>query len=495
MRREITILFTAISLVFAGCSVFDSDDEIEKQHEPVIIEFTIDPGLGYRGDMFLFSWKTEGADRVRIEPSISDPGEDLPVSGQVSRELLYSSWYTLTAENDLGSVSTNTWVEVRYREGSNWPLPRADRMNTGRSSYPGPMTNTLKWVYDFDKEPSGTPIINHDGSVIVGGKVLTVINPDGSLKWRVETKTHQVYLSEDGTIHGVLAYQEGYVVPGTITAIHPDGTERWHYTNPDGHRLATLSYGPDGCLIVGSSHQTGYDRIDGYIYYLNKEGDLESRVSTEFGVSSIGMNQDYDIITMENTTKGYYSYLERFTYKGEENIWQDLILSTGYYAPVFDPNDAFYMFRDYGYLSCFGQTPWYLDLPPDCNACNHSPLALGPSGILYTLGCLGCTDDGGYGTGQVLYAIHPQGWIQWHTVLAETDRLYGFGSAVDSEEHIYVSGTSNIYAVNADGSLLWTYDDPAQRFNSLALSLDGTLYALAYDLQTGRKYRLYAFHD
>lgn len=74
------------------------------------------------------------------------------------------------------------------------------------------------------------------------------------------------------------------------------------------------------------------------------------------------------------------------------------------------------------------------------------------------------------------------------------DAPHGNSIVVDSDETIYASAKGHIYSLSGDGTLLWDYVNNDYSFGALALSFDGSLYALAINLDTNIM-SLFAFQD
>lgn len=107
---------------------------------------------------------------------------------------------------------------------------------------------TTAWTSTVDTGYYVNPAIATDGTIIMGGKQLTALNPDGSIFWQHPARTaagkNPKYLSpaiaDDGTIYaGQIAYTN-------LVALNPDGTERWARPDLEG----TPAVGPDGTVYV-----------------------------------------------------------------------------------------------------------------------------------------------------------------------------------------------------------------------------------------------------
>ena len=147
-----------------GLSPEDMPIAITGQDGPEILYFTISPEVGHMGDWYCFAWETRGADRVTIEPSITDLV--LSPTGVVAGQVLYSTWFTLTAEKNGRIARKKAWVEVWFPGGSAWRMPRADASNSAYSPYPGPITNSIKVDLSNEKVKNSEITIGMDCSIL-----------------------------------------------------------------------------------------------------------------------------------------------------------------------------------------------------------------------------------------------------------------------------------------------------------------------------------------
>jgi outer membrane protein assembly factor BamB/nitrous oxidase accessory protein NosD len=101
-----------------------------------------------------------------------------------------------------------------------------------------------------------------------------------------------------------------------------------------------------------------------------------------------------------------------------------------------------------------------------------SPI-IGADGTIY----VASYDNSGF-LEPALYAINPNGTLQWNTTLANTSFIYG-NLAIGSDGTIYVPGHSFLYAVNPDGTIHWTYAFADHQATSPSIGPDGTIYIIA----------------
>jgi outer membrane protein assembly factor BamB len=120
----------------------------------------------------------------------------------------------------------------------------------------------IRWTYvagGRDAFRHSSPAIARDGTIYVGGvdRRLRAINPDGSLKWTLETNDGSVgvwspAIGTDGTIY--------FGSNGRLYAVRPDGTTRWNVG-------LFCPEGPEDCWGLDSSPSIGRD---GTIYVQSK---------------------------------------------------------------------------------------------------------------------------------------------------------------------------------------------------------------------------------
>ena len=129
---------------------------------------------------------------------------------------------------------------------------------------------TLRWqqeVYSYDS----TPAIGNDGTIYVGGSYeLLALTPSGEQLWAYEVDsllhTSSPAIDEDGTIY-ICSYD------GTVFAINPDGTEKWHYSSGIRSRSSPVIT-KTGQILFTCKDWTTSDGYIGYIGSLSRTGEL-----------------------------------------------------------------------------------------------------------------------------------------------------------------------------------------------------------------------------
>lgn len=99
----------------------------------------------------------------------------------------------------------------------------------------------------------------------------------------------------------------------------------------------------------------------------------------------------------------------------------------------------------------------------------RSSPAIGPDGTIYA------------GGGRHVYAVDPQGDIQW--IYEREDNIFiGSSPAVAADGTIYIGAEDGLlYALNPDGSLKWTFDTDDRIRSSPSIGTDGTIYFGSHD--------------
>lgn len=441
---------------------------------PEVLEFRISPGQGTRGDWFIFSWETVGADSVTISPAIVDLSITLPTSGGIAGRVMYSTWYTLTASKGDQQVTRQAWVEVRYSGGSSWRFPRGDMMNSGRSPYGGPDTNHLAWTFPIgERFYKQAAVIGNDGALYVDTREeLIVVNPDGTLKWKLDEELKYPVLAEDGTI---------YTAAGmNVKALNSDGTEKWSTPISEyggyGYWTGKLGIGHDGSVIA-----CGIQPDYGVITYLTPGGMMEKSVPT-ISVYQMGTTADNRIITYGYDFDRYV--LQSYDYKGTASAGFSPSLVIGYGYPVTDASGRIFV-RANSALRAFdrqGKLLW--ELPQIHSDGVTGGIAQGMYGTLYALAHSASASE------SILHAVHRDGWIKWSVAVpGAMESGSDARVVVDKDENIYCMTDTSVTAVNAESEQIWTYTAPDESFyGSILLSMDGTLYVTGVNT-------LYAFRN
>ncbi len=279
---------------------------------------------------------------------------------------------------------------------------------------------TLKWSHALPFPLDVSPAMARDGTIYVGDywDHFWAINPDGTLKWMVDTDDYfeasSPSVAPDGTVYVADAGE-------TLYAFNPDGTVKWTFDAPNQDRFSTTPViGSDGTIYVGV-----FEHWITNLYAINPDGTLKWSALTGDEVTappSIGSDGTIYVAS-------YSRFLEAFRPDGSL-IWQ------------FEMGDSGW--------------PEY----------NQSAPAIGPDGVIYLGG--GDWDD------PAIFAVNPNGTLRWRF---DTYGQVTSSPAIGSDGAIYVGDWSNqLYAINPDGTLRWLYPAGAQVNSSPAIGSDGTIY-------------------
>ncbi len=325
---------------------------------------------------------------------------------------------SLTATNTAGSDSEVKTGYITVTSGgssggsgladSAWPKIGHDANNTGQSPYTGAQTNTTKWTFYTGAVRYAAPVIGSDGTVYMASKNngLSAMNPDGTQKWHVALSSDSSpAIGSDGTIY---TFSSTY-----LYALNPDGTQKWVSPN-----LGAISYGH---LTVGP---------DGTIYFLD-------------------WNSNLDAVGSDGSLK-----------------WQVYASDADQANPAIGPDGTIYLLS--GWNS--GLDAWNPDGTKKWTYTTADgamgTAVIGPDGTIY------CTCTNGD-----IYAVNPDGTNKWTYNSGADSFLYGnLAMAADGTLYAGSDSSKHILAVNPDGTLKWKSGSTGILTNPPAIGADGTIY-------------------
>lgn len=341
---------------------------------------------------------------------------------------------------------------------SPWPMYKGNPQHTSLSPYDTSHIKPIeKWRFNTDisggsSETSGSemggvessPAIGTDGTVYIGGfsNNFFAINPDGTEKWHFTDPDgwfrSSPAIAQDGTIYigavvnNAMGSKGYYVGTPKLYAINPDGTKKWDFDTGgtyDGF-LGSPVIGPDGTIYVGSGG-IGYHDISfpggRRVWAINPDGTAKW--------------------FFEKAGQAYYT---SFAIGADGTI----------YAPNGDNN--LYAINPDGTEKWAFTAQGYFDGSP----------AIGSDGTIYAGSC----DNN-------LYAINPDGTEKWHftaqdcveatpSIGADGTIYFGaIGQRIGIEE-----ADNNLYAINPDGTEKWRFTTSQGVTGTPAISAEGTLY-------------------
>jgi len=191
---------------------------------------------------------------------------------------------------------------------SAWPMYCHDVMHSGRSPYstadnPG----FEKWRFKTTGWTDGSPVIDNEGNIYIGAKVLYALHPNGTLKWKYDIphkSVHAPAIDEDGTIYfGTIE-----AMPNYLYAIYTiNGSLKWKYNVGD-HIWSSPAIGNDGTIFFGSSNH--------HVYALYPNGTLRWKYSTGNAVlSSPAIGDDGTIYCGSHSNRLFAFYPNNGTVK------------------------------------------------------------------------------------------------------------------------------------------------------------------------------------
>jgi len=340
---------------------------------------------------------------------------------------------------------------------SSWPMYCHDVRHTGQSPYNTINTAGVEnWRISLENWVEGSPVIDKNGIIYIGGIGLFAIYPNGTLKWNI-SRLHIISapaIDEDGIIYvGTI-----YAMPNYLYAFYPNGTLKWKYLTGDSV-FSSPVIGNDRTIYFGqASGDTGY------INALYPDGTLRWRYHTSGVVySSPVIGSDSTVYCGSHDNGLYALYPNNGTMK-----WR---FGTGSWirtAPCIAEDGTIYCVSLDNYLYAVyqnGTMKWRTDV-----GAGTSP-TIGQDGTVYA----------GW---SALYAVNPiNGSIKWTynpgsgrviegaTPAHSADGTIYFGVCVGDDEG------GEIIAINSDGTEKWRATIADERVESApAISEDGTVY-------------------
>lgn len=292
------------------------------------------------------------------------------------------------------------------------------------------LTTTVGYLYALDPDgtvnwqllagaKAGTPVIRHDGVILVNTKDLLAVDKDGNLLWRFQ-KPYFMQVAR-GNILGVAADGTAYYhQEGTVYAVAPDGTERWKYVvDNNGCRAGAISR--DGTLYLASEYHVEALDPTGHRVWRFEGGFGESYSPTGITISQDGT----------------------------------LLVSMGASGPTATTDTVFAVNAD-------GTLRWRHD-PGEA-----APLELvqrGDGTVLFAKSKIGYENDAVEG----VTALDSTGQKLWHAALVGAISL-----VLASDGSLYVAANSSVYGLDPSGTVFW--NQTYQRFpQSLTITPDQRL--------------------
>ncbi len=282
---------------------------------------------------------------------------------------------------------------------------------------------TLKWRVDVGgADDQTTPAIGADGTIYIGTNKnnLYAFNPDGTLKWKFHIESADIVTSpviaNDGTIY--FGDCGGYKESCKVYAVNPDGTEKWSYT-VGAEIYSDPCIGEDGTVYIGSN--------DNYLYALYPNGTLRWRFKAEKKIKCPPSVGDDGTIYVGSHDKYLYAIYPDGSmrwkyYLGFNIVSNPSIASDG---TVYVGGDKLYAIYPNGTLR------WSYDMGG--NRYTVSSPAISADGTIFIGTEIGSLDGG------ELIAVNPNGTEKWRNLL--TDCWVRSSPCIGEDGTVYIGGS------------------------------------------------------
>ncbi|MCD6282469.1 PQQ-binding-like beta-propeller repeat protein [bacterium] len=363
-------------------------------------------------------------------------------------------------------------VELRIA-GGDWHMHCKDPQHTMRSPYVGPQMVGAITATKARGHFKWNSVISDEGIIYVmlkghnGG--LWAINRDGTVSWIFTLSDHEIpefsspAIAKDGMLY--------FSSVSHLLAVNPDGSLKWRVELPAAGYFSSPTVGPDGAIYLGTGD--GFrDTEDGYLIALNPDGSLRWDYLAGSGVvSTAAVREDGTVYsaTYEGTV---------FALNGDGSLkWELEVGRAGalWSSPAIGDDGTIYIGvqggkwnappeGDIGYLdaiSADGSLKWEFQTEGWISSCP----AIAEDGTVYAASIFGH-----------LYAINPDGTMKWR--FTADSPILG-NPAVGGDGLIYIAPNSGtVYAITPDGAVKWSQAvSPACPYGgNPVLGEDGLLY-------------------
>ena len=367
-----------------------------------------------------------------------------------------------------------------------WPMFRHDLSHTGRAdNYNGPEEPGLAWSYFVGDGIISSPAIGSDGQIYIGSGLwdmtdrrIYALSSTGALLWSYDTGPPAgSFIPLSGVIASPSVGSDGRVYAGAFNgsfyALEPSGALAWSYMCPEAVG-SSAAIGSNGEVYFG--YGSPISSATGRFFCLEKDGGLSWSYRTKYGIGSSPAVASDGRIYVGNSDKKISCFSQTgslvWSYQGDNVMISSPAIGeegTRIYVGSFD--NRLYALRAAGTLS------WSYETAGDILS---SP-ALGSDGAVYVGSGFAKKAD------KRIYALNPDGSLLWSY---ETAGTVVSSPSIGSDGTIYAgSGMSvldfpeptpaadkRIYALNPDGSLLWSYETGDGVASSPSIGPDGGLY-------------------
>ncbi|MCD4793641.1 MAG: PQQ-binding-like beta-propeller repeat protein [Bacteroidales bacterium] len=346
---------------------------------------------------------------------------------------------------------------------SPWPCDGHDSRRTSQSPYNGPSSVSASMIYDsspgFHISDATSPAIDASGNLYCPAwtRVLK-FSSSHNFEWENETGlylTNIQPIAKDGIIYigGFDQYGVQNYTEGLIIAIDQSNKTKWEFEMPDDKEGGIF-----GALAIGSNGTIYAVDKSGFLFAINKLGQKlwSFKLDRLRSYSSPAIAPDGTIFVVD-----YDDNLYAVKPNGEL-LWKYPAGKDINYDPIVAIDGTVYIGSENSLLavSLTGEKQWEYSLP---DAATNRP-SLANDGTIF----IACNDKN-------LYAINSDGSLKW------TYNAGGFitsPSTIDVAGNIYlgaVSDSSKLISVSSQGELIWEYP-LGLGYGQPVIDADGTLY-------------------
>lgn len=388
-----------------------------------------------------FTWSSSAPDVARLSTALHAPtGNELPVVTAVGEGTA-----TITATSD--GLTGSTTVTVEDRAGASWSTP-------------------LDWAVAEPGVPIGDVAIGADGTIYVGadrGELNRsrwfALSPEGTPLWSVDlpfTWFSTAAVGADGTLY-IGSNPDGST--GGLIAVDPGGTVRWMRQELD-DIISGPAIGADGTIYVAGGSS---------VYAVDPQGEILWVYEAEdagFNYSSPAVGSDGTVYVGGGDSRLYAIDSNgslRWTFGTGGNIQS---------SPSIGRDGTIYVGANDGELYAIhpdGTERWSVRVncggPWGCQAIQASP-SIGADGTIYI-------------GGDEVVAVDPGGTVRWTYRLPRSGNVLST-PAVGADGTVYVTSGQSVYALDAQGRLLWDFRTGGSIFGSPAIGVDGAIIAASF---------------
>ena len=302
-----------------------------------------------------------------------------------------------------------------------------------------------KWTFSGVRV-KGNPAVGSDGTVYFGAGNLYAVSPDGALKWSLPLgmQGSSPTIGTSNTVYAV-GYEQLYCIAA-------NGTTNWVAPLGD-YGTQTPVMGREGSIYAAATDNYGF-------YAYNADG------SAKWSIANFFPRESGETIAIGGDGTLYLAWgsLYAFSPSGH-GLWTNSTKSfNGSASPAVGPDGTIYVASDFDYslyaISPSGQTLWNAGYGTGGFGYGTTTPAIASDGMIY------------YSASNCVFAISPQGTVQWTFTSAEALRqppppiLPTINSpALGPDGTIYAAFADTLYAIQGNGKPLATGGWPMAQQN------------------------------